>query len=561
MPPQFTYSPRKFIQGRQSSRIQPYATHPIRYTEYVPYFDTMNEQASSIDGGIGEVGGRMKGRRGRGRKGRNKMGKQGYQQEQQSDIGNMQKISNGEPMTQGLMGDPSLDAWQPPQETPSPMVQNHVGSNAWEMKSYTGQKQASEGQSYPQTYPSFSPPAIFPSPPYQPSSSIAQDWASSGQPFNYQTWMNYGYGLPQMSLPHYTTAPAPAIALDQPHFEKFQPSFSINEELNKLRLTTAYLSSPSQSLNNQPTALKPQGSLFKDRLKPKSHDPNQRRSISDITILDEKAKRRLNMGEKPSFHPKGPEIQGKYREDQAIELPSPKPSKEYLAAAGKPTKLLSNPSKSKLLIILDLNGTLLCRGVLPNGRRDKFNPYPRRNIGPFIDYIFKHHQVAVFSSAMAGTILNLLKTIIPLEHRSKILRIFTREDMDIPARYFRAKVSTFKRLTTVWESLELQHNDWKYDQTNTILIDDTSAKAATEPHNLLMLPEYTLDLHFTGMDDALGNAVGYLEEVRKWDNVSSYMKTQPFDVDTHYTKPEGWYDSHRIELPATSHRPRKHIGY
>ncbi|KAK6350722.1 hypothetical protein TWF718_003907 [Orbilia javanica] len=233
-----------------------------------------------------------------------------------------------------------------------------------------------------------------------------------------------------------------------------------------------------------------------------------------------------------------------------IALPPPTPTEDYLLTARTPTKLVNNPTKRKLLVILDLNGTLLCRTRMLNGCRDKYNPWPRTNLPPFLDYIFREHHVVVFSSAMQGTILNLLKATMPREHRSKILRIFTREDMDIPRKYFKLKVSTFKRLSMVWDVLTDQNSDWEFDQTNTVLMDDSTEKASSEPYNHLLVPEYTVDIHNAGGDGALGNIAGYLEEVRRWENISSYIRENPFNKDRDYPKPEGWVPHMDIYTPG-----------
>ncbi|KAF3311027.1 hypothetical protein TWF173_009029 [Orbilia oligospora] len=141
------------------------------------------------------------------------------------------------------------------------------------------------------------------------------------------------------------------------------------------------------------------------------------------------------------------------------------------------------------------------------------------------------------------------------EHRSKILRIFTREDMDIPHKYFKLKVSTFKRLSMVWDALADQDSNWQFDQTNTVLMDDSTDKASSEPHNHLLVPEYTVDIHNAGGDEVLGNIAGYLEEVKKWENVSAYIRENPFDKDRDYPKPEGWVPHMDVYTPGPSFDP------
>ncbi|KAK6349703.1 hypothetical protein TWF696_005982 [Orbilia brochopaga] len=235
-------------------------------------------------------------------------------------------------------------------------------------------------------------------------------------------------------------------------------------------------------------------------------------------------------------------------EDTEIKLDAPPPSLEYLQLASEPSALVENPAKRRLLIILDLNGTLFYRNRLRNGLKDKYTPVARPGLSSFFEYIFREHYVVFFSSAMQATVLHLLQSILKPEYRSKVTRIFTREDMGIPEEYYHHKVSTFKRLTMVWRSLKLHHHTWDFSQRDTVLLDDSPDKAATEPHNHIEVPEYTQDLHVQGGDWVLRRAAGYIEEARKWENVSSYMRANPFDAAKDYDPPAGWED-YMSDLP------------
>ncbi|KAF3925548.1 hypothetical protein ABW21_db0201599 [Orbilia brochopaga] len=273
----------------------------------------------------------------------------------------------------------------------------------------------------------------------------------------------------------------------------------------------------------------PQKIAERPALRPRFAD----RSIDDIEFVEKRGKAR-----KPDWG-----------QDTEIKLEAPVPSPEYLQLANEPTALVEKPEKRQLLIILDLNGTLFYRNRLRNGKKDKLTPVARPGLSSFFQYIFREHHVVFFSSAMQATVLSLLQSILQPTYRSKVARIFTREDMGIPEQYYHHKVSTFKRLTMVWRSLKQHHHTWDFSQCDTILLDDSPDKATSEPHNHLMVPEYTQDLHMKGGDWVLRRAAGYIEEARKWDNVSSYMRTNPFDATKEYEPPAGWEDF-TSDLPA-----------
>lgn len=121
-----------------------------------------------------------------------------------------------------------------------------------------------------------------------------------------------------------------------------------------------------------------------------------------------------------------------------------------------------------------------------------------------------------------------------------------------PAQY-KARVQVYKRLDRIWgdESLQHSHPDFeggaRWGQHNTVLIDDSALKASAQPFNHVQVPEFMRGGGEQEGDgrDVLGQVVGYLEEVRKWSDVSGYMTRGPFEVDTRWRwewpkkKPQG----------------------
>lgn len=146
-------------------------------------------------------------------------------------------------------------------------------------------------------------------------------------------------------------------------------------------------------------------------------------------------------------------------------------------------------------------------------------------------YVAKCHKIMIWSSAR------------PLKVRDRCARLFEQAGLPVPgliwdrshfgltAQQYEAHVQVYKQLSMVWESAEVRAvgGSTIFDQTNTILVDDTIEKAASEPHNILLINEFTPQ---QTQYCELGQVVQYLEKVRCYSNVSAYMKEHPFALDS-----------------------------
>lgn len=76
----------------------------------------------------------------------------------------------------------------------------------------------------------------------------------------------------------------------------------------------------------------------------------------------------------------------------------------------------------------------------------------------------------------------------------ELVAVWARDKLNIPAHAYNDRVQVYKRLTWIWSDKAVQstHPDPKrvWSQANTILIDDSAEKAASEPHNLIRLQEF-----------------------------------------------------------------------
>ncbi|KAF3925078.1 hypothetical protein AA313_de0208363 [Arthrobotrys entomopaga] len=546
MHPQLKYASRKSVQDYQSSRIHPYATYSPRYAKFLPSHDPVDEPIASSNDALNC--GQQKGNempRKHGRK---------VWTEAQQDVEDSEGQSNGNPKAQGSIAESNLavQAWL--NEIPSFEVGHGEVSSTSDMP-------LQPQQDFISTF--LGPPNL----PHSHFSAVAcspmmQSWTFFQTPSSYQAWMNSGYGLPSFAPvqpSHQNGASSGAGSSQQYH-------------------TTSI--PPSQSFVNNTATLERRKNFGRKHNRANPRNQNQKRSSSmqhggssnpvrppssNITILNPKDRHRMTVcGENPLFVPSAPDQETDHAEtdrysinkprieipdfvhlgslEKEIKLPLPQPTAEYLDLANEPNKLLPTATGRRLLVILDVNGTLLCRRVLPNGCRDRNNPIKRRYLQSFLHYLFTEHEVAIFSSAMQNTVLRLLKGIIPEADRDKILQIFTREDMGLPKELFRAKVSTFKRLSMIWDSLKTSDPELQFDQTNTVLVEDTPEKAASEPYNLVKISEYTMETHRLGQDNTLAQVAGYLEVLRKYENVSSYIRKAPFQGNEKYSWPRPYFD-------------------
>lgn len=67
-----------------------------------------------------------------------------------------------------------------------------------------------------------------------------------------------------------------------------------------------------------------------------------------------------------------------------------------------------------------------------------------------------------------------------------------------------------------------------WNQSNTVLVDDSLDKADSEPYNMINVEEFTGDVGNT-QDDVLGAALAYIEDLAWESGVSSAIHRRPFE--------------------------------
>lgn len=224
----------------------------------------------------------------------------------------------------------------------------------------------------------------------------------------------------------------------------------------------------------------------------------------------------------------GSEKKGRYG-DSKIMLPAPQPTEDYLAqAAGEPSTV---DTPRTLLVILDLNGTVLHR---PN--KNAKTMIERPFLKPFLRYLFQHFKVMVWSSAKPDNVKSLVSQALDNNMRTQLVDKWARDSFGLSPTNYAQNVQVYKNLKLVWSRSTIQQHHPHYEagerfgQHNTVLIDDSLLKANAQPHNLLEIPEFTATPEQME-GDALREVAGYLEMLRRQEDVSKFIRTEPFVCD------------------------------
>ena len=205
---------------------------------------------------------------------------------------------------------------------------------------------------------------------------------------------------------------------------------------------------------------------------------------------------------------------------------APEPTASYLGQSSQPTQKLLLPQT--LLLVLDLNGTLVHRG------KSGHSIYPRPNLDQFLKYCLKNHSVCIWSSARPVNVELMCSRIFQPHQRALLLAEWGRDTLGLSKGDYNEKVQVYKRLDVIWKSINLQHKHPHYQlggrwsQANTVLIDDSMLKAVAQPYNHIEIPEYKGN--GADGDTVLGQVVAYLEEARTWKDVSSFMREEKFMI-------------------------------
>ncbi|XDG02176.1 hypothetical protein ABKA04_001791 [Annulohypoxylon sp. FPYF3050] len=203
----------------------------------------------------------------------------------------------------------------------------------------------------------------------------------------------------------------------------------------------------------------------------------------------------------------------------------PEPTPQYLTYASYPPFIL--PAPRVILLVIDLNGTLLFRPDKKAPRDFIARPHARQ----FLSYCLRTFKVVFWSSARLMNVGSMVGDLVASHQYDDIAAIMGREHFGLTEVDFLKRVMCYKRLTTVWKDKVIQSHHPEaglgkvWDQSNTVLIDDSLEKGRSEPHNIIQIPE------FMGGEErgyVLPQVHDYINELSRQANVSAYMRQSPF---------------------------------
>lgn len=221
----------------------------------------------------------------------------------------------------------------------------------------------------------------------------------------------------------------------------------------------------------------------------------------------------------PALKPQGDSASRKYDVPSKASGGVPEPTAAYLAQAAVPPSLLDKPRN--ILVIIDLNGTLLHRPNHKNPSRFVERPHTRA----FLDYCIRTFTVAIWSSARPDNVHKMLNQILSREDRNRLVAVWGRDTLGLCADDYNRRVQCYKRLSVMWRDLETRLGQ-RWDQSNTLLVDDSSEKSRSEPFNLIQLPEFKGNIQEAGY--VLPQVHDYINACAQQRDISSFARLHPF---------------------------------
>ena len=214
--------------------------------------------------------------------------------------------------------------------------------------------------------------------------------------------------------------------------------------------------------------------------------------------------------------------------------PTPTPSASYITQSSLPAT--KQPLHQPLLLVLDLNGTLLFRPRSSTGYQ------PRPSLLPFLAHCITNYKVLVWSSATPHNVTAICSKIFTPEQRKLLLGEWGRDTLGLTQQQYNAKVQVYKRLDRIWSMDRIQRSHpgcvdgGRWSQKNTLLLDDSALKASAQPYNAVVVPEFVKGGGAEQTDgiEVLGQVLAYLETAKTFEDVSSFARVHPFRIN------EGW---------------------
>lgn len=236
-----------------------------------------------------------------------------------------------------------------------------------------------------------------------------------------------------------------------------------------------------------------------------------------------------------------------------VDIPSATPG--YMKQASQEPHRVDSPRP--LLVILDLNGTLICR------KHKRLPPSfaSRAGLDHFLDVLTKKYAVMIWSSSKPATVEAISAKLFSKDKKRDLVALWGRDKFGLTSAQYNAKLQVYKQLHKIWGNTQIQSSypgneslkqeasqqpsdgkhaasklkqgtqemaasfpvGQRWDQTNTILIDDSKLKALSEPYNILEIPEFTND---KSIDESnlFTTVLARLDTLSRHDDVSKVLR-------------------------------------
>jgi hypothetical protein len=146
----------------------------------------------------------------------------------------------------------------------------------------------------------------------------------------------------------------------------------------------------------------------------------------------------------------------------------------------------------------------------------------------------------IWSSATPASVTAICRKLFSEEQRGLLVAEWARDKLGLTSEQYNHKVQVYKQLEKVWDSdiIAASHPGYsvggRWDQTNTILLDDSALKASAQPHNHISVPEFKGGRESEDGRSIFNQVRGYLEAIVLQQDVSSYIRKDPFKVDNRW---------------------------
>lgn len=210
----------------------------------------------------------------------------------------------------------------------------------------------------------------------------------------------------------------------------------------------------------------------------------------------------------------------------------PDPSPAYLVHASLPPLLLPHPRQ--ILVVIDLNGTLLYRPKRKYRTEFIERPHARR----FLSYCLDTFHVVIWSSAKSQNVRAMCEQLMEPEQFRTVVAMWGRDKFGLDSADYNRRVQCYKRLSTLWAATDVARTHPRFDegvrwsQADTVLIDDSLEKARSEPYNLIRIPEFFGDPNEPGY--ILPQIHDYINECSRQADISTYIRVSPFQAKANF---------------------------